>query len=793
MINASQEAMGRERLGTLLMRGVLSGVYAALACLSAVAAVDWPIPSPGNGNNNAAVIALTNAIAQAQPGDTVTLVEGTYDFTGTDILQDADATEGNSCVTISKRIRLRGDLSVDREKVIIKGDGAHRLFRIRTSTGNANCPVFENLTFMNAVAKDGNGFGAVAYVGGGETGGSETFTNCVFRGNQAKRGPVSRGARFENCLFENNKSTADYGGAAFYCVAYDCTFRGNQSKTTGGALHNSRAYRCVFSNNVATTHGGALSTTPAEDCVFLDNHATGNGGAMNEKAAQRCVFVGNYAAGNGGALNLSDAYCCAFTNNTASSQGGAMSGTSSAYDSIFSGNTAATGGACANGFVLATNCVFFANKSTGNTAAVALTDVGSVYDCTFRSNRTEYASADTSGTVSGGKGVYNCTFAENYVKMQSGKSAAAGCSGVVLVSNCVFEANHSEGGSGVGGVSLVANGCVIDCKFYNNWDAGPGVGAVNTSGPENGVRVFNCTFTNNASWTGYGVGKNVSLWSNCTFVANSLRTLNNTGACAGILGGRAMHCTFLDHFSTANTYRKDPRLPCVRNNIGADDYNKNICCHASARGCYLYDCSINGSIVECPADRCDIWGLTKSYGLVGGNCALTNCLIRNNSMGEQAFLSWGTSGKGPALVNCTVVSNVVRMFNATNCVAINTIFYGNLDYNGITKMDVECNSTGGLVLTNCLYQYRNATHVPSCIDCIQLAATETPKFNENYDPAYPYYMPRNVSPAVNKGLAFAWPEGAVDLGGYPRLNGGCIDIGCYEAWIPRKGLIMVVR
>ena len=115
-------------------------------------------------------------------------------------------------------------------------------------------------------------------------------------------------------------------------------------------------------------------------------------------------------------------------------------------------------------------------------------------------------------------------------------------------------------------------------------------------------------------------------------------------------------------------------------------------------------------------------------------------------------------------------------------------FCENRDHNG-TPQDIGCNNKNGVVLSNCCYRTGSSNAI--YVNCIKLGANESPKFNENLNPDYPYYMPRNKSPVVGKGLVFGWPDGAVDLGGYPRLNGERIDIGCYEAWIS-TGLILMV-
>ena len=460
--------------------------------------------------------------------------------------------------------------------------------------------------------------------------------------------------------------------------------------------------------------------------------------------------------------------CCSANDRCGTAWGGTFS------QCYFEGNSAGKNYAGCSSRAVAYDCTFVNNSVTGNGGTLNLSKA---YRCVFSNN----TATSSGGALSNCKGAFDCVFVGN----SAGNEGAIQCDGNtkgIVVSNCVFEANHG-GSASAGCVSLSTEGQVVDCKFFNNWIAGSGAGAVRASASDNGACVYNSIFTNNASWSGYGVGKDVSLWSNCTFIANSLRVTSDEGPCAGIFGGKAIKCTFRDQYSTQKEYRADPRLPCVRDNVHSTGS------HACAQACELCNCDINGTIVDSVADRCEIWGVTNTYGLIGGNSVLTNCLIRDNILtGQRTVVSWGSSGRDPQFVNCTVVNNEGRMFFTSNAVAINTLFCDNRDYNG-TSQDIGCNNKNGVVLSNCCYRTGSSNAI--YVNCIKLGANESPKFNENLNPDYPYYMPRNKSPVVGKGLVFGWPDGAVDLGGYPRLNGERIDIGCYEAWIS-TGLILMV-
>jgi hypothetical protein len=42
------------------------------------------------------------------------------------------------------------------------------------------------------------------------------------------------------------------------------------------------------------------------------------------------------------------------------------------------------------------------------------------------------------------------------------------------------------------------------------------------------------------------------------------------------------------------------------------------------------------------------------------------------------------------------------------------------------------------------------------------------------------YMPGPGSPCIDAGIDRPWMTGATDLDGNPRVQGGGVDIGCYE-------------
>lgn len=121
---------------------------------------------------------------------------------------------------------------------------------------------------------------------------SAVVNNCTFDNtsvNSANSGVVrvAVGATFTNCTFTGN-STKGSGGALWVvsggsATLNDCLFTGN-SANHGGAINAAGtliANRCTFSGNSVTQHGGAIvsnnATIRLSDCIFLDNQtATGS-------------------------------------------------------------------------------------------------------------------------------------------------------------------------------------------------------------------------------------------------------------------------------------------------------------------------------------------------------------------------------------------------------------------------------------------------------------------------------------------------------------------------------------
>ena len=124
--------------------------------------------------------------------------------------------------------------------------------------------------------------------------------NCTFQDNEVvadgtadgKGGAVySRGGEYRNCFFLNNKvtgtSATNSTGGVFGSedTFINCVFSGNSAKKDGALLENSKSkvYNCTFFDNKVTENGvaGAMILLSSEvvNCIFHNN--TQAGGSIN--------------------------------------------------------------------------------------------------------------------------------------------------------------------------------------------------------------------------------------------------------------------------------------------------------------------------------------------------------------------------------------------------------------------------------------------------------------------------------------------------------------------------------
>ncbi len=289
-------------------------------------------------------------INNAKAGDTVH-VSGYYLGTGTQI-------------EIDKALTIEGD--GDNGYAYFDADSKSRIFYVSAS----------GVTLKNLVMRNGD----ADYDDGGAVYCGDYYSNC----------------QINNCIIGFNE--ADYGGATYYCDAFNSMFLAN-SASRGGAMYGGNAVGCAFANNTASDRGGAIY---ARDGVLIDNCDFENntaeyGGAVYSCADYNTVsnsyFNYNEAWDDGGAIYNNDeddsgltVLNCDFRFNSADDDGGAIYTQSDAdtvvRNSYFGGNNAGYwGGAMCRG--VAYDSTFYLNEADYNGGGMYY---GEAFDCTFSSN-----------------------------------------------------------------------------------------------------------------------------------------------------------------------------------------------------------------------------------------------------------------------------------------------------------------------------------------------------------------------------------------------------------------------
>lgn len=297
---------------------------------------------------------IRQQIQNAKSGDTIQ-ISGVYDGDGNHIVIDKSITiEG---------LPFESDGSISNYTYLDAGKQS-RIFNIQASG-----VVLKNLVLRNGFTSDDGG---AVYC--------DAYTNC----------------RIDNCII--GMCEADFGGATYYCDAYNSIFLRN-SADRGGAMYGGNAYYCGFANNTATDRGGAIYVRDGvtiDNCEFENNTAE-YGGALYSCAdyntVSNCDFDYNYAGDDGGAIYNNDESGSGLTvlnsyfrYNEADDDGGAIYTASEAdtlvKNSFFGRNDAGYwGGAMCRG--VARNSTFYQNNADRNGGGMYY---GTGYDCIFISN-----------------------------------------------------------------------------------------------------------------------------------------------------------------------------------------------------------------------------------------------------------------------------------------------------------------------------------------------------------------------------------------------------------------------
>lgn len=304
-----------------------------------------------------------------------------------------------------------------------------------------------------------------------------------------------------------------------------------------------------------------------------------------------------------------------------------------------------------------------------------------------------------------------------------------------------------------GGVVRLSAGILRDCVFRDNL-GGDNAGGVDVLGGT----LTGCEFYNNESYRdsnagGQGRGAAMTV-SGPAFVADCVMSNN----CAGVFGG--------------GLWLKDKdavvsNCMIVANIAGySRRYKKSFTSNTQVNGGVQIDA---GTLVNCTiADNMayyDIGGVQ----LNGADAKMVNCLVARNAGLNN--VRQGVHLANGMVLNCTIADNGTNKV-ATGSIAckaatgslVNTIVAGN------PECATDLDAAAGVTVSHC-----------------QVGGD--PKFKNARRGDYRFYW--KSSPCFNAGDSEASGLPTVDLRGQPRIQDGCVDIGCYE--IPQTGIMLIVR
>ena len=429
--------------------------------------------------------------------------------------------------------------------------------------GNQTDLTVEGITFKNAsLSASGGALSATA----GASGDSKlTLVSCRFIGNQNGDDYTGAGvylskvsATITDCYFGGNYARngagVNLGSGAGEVSISGCTFKGNETYNTSGALQNggkkATVTACHFEANVAGSFGGGAF------------HTNGNGA---ETTFIGCTFLGNTCP-KGGAISIQNGTVtckdCTFSQNSAT-----------LYDSDTStkpegGNA---GGAVimqhANATLLLDHCTFSDNKATrGTGGAIAMNEAGALTiqgGTRFEGNSAGYHGGVISFT-SGSISITDAVFHQNEAAQKGGVIYVASSGAKKLdVKNSVFTENicntTADFGGGVlsTGQDANSNDATFDgCVFKKN--SSNKQGGVIALQAYTLLKMNNCLLEENSAGSRGIIRYNVntiSYFNNVTFRRNYTREGTSWGIC--LHGGKnavvcANNVTSVDNYATGS-------------------------------------------------------------------------------------------------------------------------------------------------------------------------------------------------------------------------------------------------
>lgn len=228
-------------------------VWGAYSSDGATLHVRWdsPKPTPPYATWDTAATQIQQAVAAADPGDTIIVTNGIY---REGVVETAG--EGKSRVALTNRAILR---SLNGPAATVIEGGTNRLRCVYVGDQS----VLSGFTLTGGTAFVGGG--ALCAVGG-------VLTNCILSGNSAEyNGGGVSGGTLDNCTISRN-STASEGGGVSGSTLYGCTVTGNSATSSGGGVFEGTLYNCTVTGNSADW-GGGIAYGRLYNCIAYFNRA----------------------------------------------------------------------------------------------------------------------------------------------------------------------------------------------------------------------------------------------------------------------------------------------------------------------------------------------------------------------------------------------------------------------------------------------------------------------------------------------------------------------------------------
>lgn len=302
---------------------------------------------------------------------------------------------------------------------------------------------------------------------------------------------------------------------------------------------------------------------------------------------------------------------------------------------------------------------------------------------------------------------------------------------------------YSASGSGYkgGGLNvqnaLSGNLLLRNCSFVNNYSGSTGGGIYMAAA---NVTIDHCEFVNNQAGTGGDGGAIYNGNNNGGYSPLEIRDCmfkNNSGRRgAAIFGGLDFdplvidRCIFTNNTSSLSI-------------IEIDGFSS-----ASISNSYIIGNAVNGSSTS------NVFRIETSAA--GEVMTMSNCTIAQN------FNLYASPG-----------SEVIRVYGTHHRI-VNSIIYGNTAYAGRQV-------STGMNISNSIVQggHANGTDI---IDQDPLFEMPSPATATNFDASLFDYTLRSISPGINVGNNDLVDSlSLLDLTGNDRIQGGVVDLGCYES------------